>query len=139
MSRSLLGREAPFGGGRCRMSRRQLAQPPVHPRAERMLLAPMTSRSYDMQKTPGGIAARAGRWSARHKKTAIIGWLVFVLVALAAGHMTGTKEPTDAAQFDGESRTAQQMITDAGFSDAAGEMVLVQSPKLTAKDAAFKS
>ena len=62
-----------------------------------------------MQKTPGGIAARAGRWSARHKKTAIIGWLVFVVVALMAGSMTGTKEPTDADRYDGESRAAQQM------------------------------
>ena len=60
-----------------------------------------------MQKTPGGIAARAGRWSARHKKTAIIGWLVFVLVALMAGNMTGTKEPTSADQYDGESRAAE--------------------------------
>ena len=26
----------------------------------------------------GGIAARAGRWSAQHRKTAIFGWLAFV-------------------------------------------------------------
>src|SRR4051812_42391886 len=100
---------------------------------------PMTSRSYHMQKTPGGIAARAGRWSARHKKTAIIGWLVFVLVALMAGNMTGTKEPTSADQFDGESRAAEQIVADAGFSEAAGEMVLVQSSKLTVKDPAFRA
>ena len=37
-----------------------------------------------MQSKPGGIAARAGRWSARHKKTAILGWLAFVVVALVA-------------------------------------------------------
>jgi RND superfamily putative drug exporter len=92
-----------------------------------------------MQKTPGGIAARAGRWSARHKKTAIVGWLVFVVLALAAGNMTGTKEPTDADKFDGESRAAQKIIDDAGFSDANGEMVLVQSSQLTAKDPAFQS
>ena len=92
-----------------------------------------------MQKTPGGIAARAGRWSARHKKTAIAGWLVFVVVALMAGNLTGTKEPTDADRYDGESRAAQQIITDAGFSDAAGEMVLVQSSTLTTKDAAFRA
>jgi uncharacterized membrane protein YdfJ with MMPL/SSD domain len=99
----------------------------------------MTSRSYDMQKTPGGIAARAGRWSARHKKTAIIGWLVFVLVALMAGNMTGTKAPTSADQFDGESRAAEKIVADAGFSEAAGEMVLVQSSKLTVKDPAFRA
>jgi len=92
-----------------------------------------------MQKTPGGIAARAGRWSARHKKTAIIGWLAFVLVALMAGNMTGTKEPTSADQYDGESRAAEKIIADAGFSDAAGEMVLVQSSKLTVKDPAFRA
>ena len=39
----------------------------------------MTSRQ------PGGIAGRAGRWSARHRKTAIIGWLTFVVLALVAG------------------------------------------------------
>ncbi len=92
-----------------------------------------------MQQTPGGIAARAGRWSARHKKTAIIGWLVFVLVALMAGNLTGTKEPTSADQYDGESRAAEKIIADAGFSDAAGEMVLVQSSKLTVKDPAFRA
>jgi uncharacterized membrane protein YdfJ with MMPL/SSD domain len=90
-------------------------------------------------KTPGGIAARAGRWSARHKKTAIVGWLLFVVLALAAGTMTGTNEPTDADQYDGESRTAEKIVADAGFSDAAGEMVLVQSSKLTTKDAAFRA
>ena len=37
-----------------------------------------------------GIAARAGRWSARHRKTAIAGWLVFVLASLALGSAIGT-------------------------------------------------
>ena len=92
-----------------------------------------------MQKTPGGIAARAGRWSARHKKTAIIGWLVFVLVAFMAGNMAGTKEPTSADQYDGESRAAEKIVADAGFSEAAGEMVLLQSSKLTVKDPAFRA
>ena len=80
-----------------------------------------------MSSKPGGIAARAGRWSARHKKTAILGWLAFVIVALVAGNMAGTKEPSDADSYDGESRAAAKMVDDAGFSEAAGEMVLVQS------------
>ncbi|HEX5619806.1 MAG TPA: MMPL family transporter [Solirubrobacteraceae bacterium] len=92
-----------------------------------------------MSNKPGGIAARAGRWSARHKKTAILGWLAFVIVALIAGNLAGTKEPSDADQYDGESRAAAKLVEDAGFSEAAGEMVLVQSKTLTAKDGAFRA
>src|ERR1041384_8211828 len=122
MSRSAIGGQPHRRRWWWRISRRQLPGPQEDAHAENMLLAPMTPRSYDMQKTPGGIAARAGRWSARHKKTAIAGWLVFVVLAVMAGHMTGTKEPTDADRYDGESRTAERIIADAGFSDAAGEM-----------------
>jgi hypothetical protein len=38
------------------------------------------------------IAARAGRWSAQHRKTAIFGWLAFMIVAFALGGAIGTKE-----------------------------------------------
>src|SRR5215217_5081828 len=92
-----------------------------------------------MSRSPRGIAARAGRWSARHKKTAIIGWLVFVIVVLMAGKMAGTTEPTDADSFDGESRAAAKIVDDAGFSDAAGEMVLLQSKTLGVKDGEFRA
>ncbi len=92
-----------------------------------------------MQTKPGGIAARAGRWSARHKKTAIFGWLAFVVIALALGSMTGTKEPTDAQSYDGESKRAETIVENAGFSKDAGEMVLVQSKVLTAKDSSFRA
>ena len=40
-------------------------------------------------------AARAGRWSARHRKTAIFGWLGFVIVSLVIGSAVGTKSPTE--------------------------------------------
>src|SRR5215216_2407782 len=92
-----------------------------------------------MSRSPGGIAARAGRWSARHKKTAILGWLAFVVIALIAGNLAGTKEPTDADSFDGESRAAAKIVEDAGFSEAAGEMVLLQSKTLTVKDGKFRA
>jgi uncharacterized membrane protein YdfJ with MMPL/SSD domain len=92
-----------------------------------------------MQTKTGGIAARAGRWSARHKKTAIFGWLAFVALALVLGQMAGTKKPTDSQAFDGESKRAETIIENAGFSKASGEMVLVQSKVLTVKDGAFRS
>ena len=37
------------------------------------------------------LAARMGRWSADHWKTATFGWLAFVVVAFALGGMVGTK------------------------------------------------
>ena len=42
-----------------------------------------------MQKQ--NLAARAGRWSAQHRKTAIFGWLAFVIVAFVIGGNLGTK------------------------------------------------
>ena len=38
--------------------------------------------SADPTRNPG-LAARAGRWSAQHRKKAIWGWLAFVLIAFA--------------------------------------------------------
>ena len=36
------------------------------------------------------LAARAGRWSTQHRKKAIIGWLVFVVLAVFVGGSFGT-------------------------------------------------
>jgi uncharacterized membrane protein YdfJ with MMPL/SSD domain len=89
----------------------------------------------------GGLAARAGRWSARHRKTAIFGWLAFVAIALVAGSLTGTNEPADADTYDGESRRAETVLADAGFPsyDVASEVVLVQSRTATIEDPGFRA
>ena len=42
------------------------------------------------RRSKGGIAARAGRWSARHRKLAIFGWLAVVIAAFALGGPFGT-------------------------------------------------
>jgi RND superfamily putative drug exporter len=73
------------------------------------------------------LAARAGRWSAAHWKTATIGWLVFVVAAVMLGSMAGTKKLTDAESGNGESTRAAQILADAGWDDSAGEAVLVHS------------
>jgi uncharacterized membrane protein YdfJ with MMPL/SSD domain len=87
----------------------------------------------------GGIAARAGRWSARHKKTAITGWLLFVVLALGFGMQVKPNTPDAADSANGESRAAFKIIDDADFTDRAGEMVLVQSRTLTAGDPEFRA
>ena len=87
------------------------------------------------RKETGGIAARAGRWSARHRRTAIIGWLAFILVAFAVGNGLGPEKPTTAERADGESRRAEQVLDRAGFPAArGGEMVLVQTSDATVQD-----
>src|SRR4051812_46522394 len=45
-----------------------------------------------MSTKPKGIAARAGRWSAQHRKIAIFGWLAFVIAAFLIGNNLGTKK-----------------------------------------------
>lgn len=80
-----------------------------------------------MQPRSRNIAARAGRWSARHRKTAIWGWILFVLVATVLGGAVGTATLAEEDSGNGESRVADRAIADAGFGDSAGEQVLVQS------------
>jgi len=84
-------------------------------------------------------AARAGRWSAAHWKTATFGWLAFVVVAIVAGMAVGTVKLTDAEQGTGETARAQGMLSDAGFAQPAAESVLVQSKQQTASNAAFRA
>ena len=50
------------------------------------------------------LAARAGRWSAQHRKKAIFGWLAFVIVATLIGGNLGTKTiPSDEEGLAGDS------------------------------------
>src|SRR5919201_186239 len=85
------------------------------------------------------LAARAGRWSATHWKTATAIWIVAVLVAIAAGRIAGTHKLSDAEQATGETARAEQILASAGFSTPASESVIVKSASLTADDPAFRS
>ena len=57
-------------------------------------------------KQSTNIAARMGRWSAKHRKTAIFGWLAFVVIAFVLGGAIGTKTLADEDTGNGESRLA---------------------------------
>ena len=63
------------------------------------------------------LAARMGRWSATHRKTAIFGWLAFVFVAIALGSVIGTKSLDPADAEAGESGRALQIIDRGGFAE----------------------
>jgi uncharacterized membrane protein YdfJ with MMPL/SSD domain len=76
---------------------------------------------------PQGLAARAAHWSARHRKTAILGWLAFVAVAFVLGGAVGNNKIADEDMGNGASKVADQAVAHADFPDEDGEQVLVQS------------
>ena len=79
-------------------------------------------------------AARVGRWSAQHRKTAILGWIAFVVLAAVLGGKVGQNDLDDSARGNGESKRGDMIVEAAGFPDQAGERVLVQgkAPERTA-------
>jgi uncharacterized membrane protein YdfJ with MMPL/SSD domain len=86
------------------------------------------------------LAARMGRWSARHRKKAIFGWLAFVVVSIAIGAVVGTKQIDQNNSNVGEAHRADQMLLDAGFQvDPQTEFVLIQSKTQTIHDPHFRA
>ena len=85
------------------------------------------------------IAAHAGRWSVRHKWTAIGGWLAFVLAAVVIGAAVGTRH-SEQQEGVGESGRAEKSLARA-FPEGAEETVLVQGrrPGQRAGDAELRA
>src|SRR4051794_26495183 len=102
-----------------------------------MIRAACRRRLRGMQ-TPRNIAARAGRWSARHRKTAILGWIAFVVLAVFAGQSIGTNTLTQEQSGVGESGAANRIV-DKAYPDKVEELVLVQSKSLKRGDPAFRA
>lgn len=84
-------------------------------------------------------AARAGRWSAEHWKTAVAVWVAFVVIAIALGTTVGTHKLSVSEQGTGETAQAEQILTNTGFRTPASESVLVRSSTRTVADPAFRS
>jgi hypothetical protein len=92
-------------------------------------------------KQSNNIAARMGRWSASHWKTATFGWLAFVIASFAVGIAMPMQmiERKDAAV--GEAGKANKIIDDAFDLDrnGQGELVIIQSKTKTVDDPAFRA
>src|SRR5215210_3886811 len=80
------------------------------------------------------LAARAGRWSAQHRKPAILGWILFVVLATVVGGKVGQNDLDESARGSGESKRGDMIVEAAGFPDRAGEQVLVQGTGAIAAD-----
>src|SRR5580765_4144665 len=97
-----------------------------------------TQRRSSMSRTthPRNVAARMGRWSAAHWKTATFGWLALVLAAFLVGGQLGTKQGDPNASGPGQSGRMDRIL-EAGFKQPAAESVLIQSRSLRAGSPAF--
>ena len=86
------------------------------------------------------IAARMGRWSARHRKIAIWGWLAFGVASFVIGMNVGLRTIDESDYNVGEARRADHIIRDGGFAvDEQSEFVLVESETRTARDPEFRA
>ena len=86
------------------------------------------------------LAARMGRWSAQHRRKAILGWILFVVLATVAGGAVGQRELTDADTANGQSAAAERAIENANFPDDASEQVFIQgSGSLKSSDPRFEA
>jgi len=84
------------------------------------------------------IAARAAKWSATHRRTAIFGWLAFVLISMAIGGAVGQKQLTHAEAVSGEAGRAEVALED-GKLTPNGEVVLIQSRNRTVDEPEFEA
>ena len=85
------------------------------------------------------LAGALGGWSARHRKSAIISWLLLVAAAAFLGGAFGQVGLTDAQEGTGDSARAMQILAAAGITAPAGEMVLVHSDGQTSGSAGFRA
>jgi uncharacterized membrane protein YdfJ with MMPL/SSD domain len=89
---------------------------------------------------PRNLAARAGRWSATHRKTAVLGWILFVILATFIGGKVGQQDLESSKMGNGESKRHDTIVDAANYPDEIGERVLIQgkgsiksdSPEVTA-------
>ena len=73
----------------------------------------------------GPVVERIAWWSARHRKTAVLGWLLLVAAVFAAGQVIGTK---NLPAYDaGASGRAEHVLQRAGFTSPPAESVLIQA------------
>ena len=69
------------------------------------------------------LSQRAGRWSVRHRRRAIVAWLVFTVLAVGLGGAAGLHTIGLNDKGTGESGRADRVLNQAGFSQPARERV----------------
>src|SRR6266478_3460088 len=77
------------------------------------------------RRTSGPMVERVAGWSARHRKTALFGWLLLVVGAVMVGSMLGTK---NLNSYDpGQAGQAERVLSRHGVVQRPTESVLIQA------------
>ncbi|SQD93666.1 MULTISPECIES: MMPL family transporter [unclassified Parafrankia] len=87
-----------------------------------------TGASPDSPTHATHLAARAARWSVRHRRLAIGGWILGVVLVTLLGSLIGTSTLGDDDYSVGEDGRAQSTLDAHGFTSPANENVLIQRP-----------
>jgi uncharacterized membrane protein YdfJ with MMPL/SSD domain len=88
---------------------------------------------------PTTFAARAARWSAAHRRIAVLSWVAFVVVAFALGGAVGTVSLEQSDLGNGESLAANRVLAAEFPSERAAEQVLFQSRSGPLSGAQYRS
>jgi RND superfamily putative drug exporter len=90
---------------------------------------PAEHRTIETSERSGrpNLTARAARWSAAHRRAAVLGWFAFVLIAFAVGSTTGLVFLKDDEVGIGDSNRAEKVLARDFPTERAGERVLIQS------------
>jgi uncharacterized membrane protein YdfJ with MMPL/SSD domain len=100
--------------------------------------SPANRPSAPVEPASRNLAARAGRWSAQHRKTAIWGWLGCVFVVFVLGNAVGTITQENSQSGVGESGRASATANTA-FPKHVSEEVLIRSAAVRATDPSFRA
>ena len=74
----------------------------------------------------GPLVERVAGWSAAHRKTAVLGWLLLVIAAVAVGQLLGSK---NVQSYDpGQAGTAERVLNRPDVRTPPSENVLIQAP-----------
>ena len=76
---------------------------------------------------PRGPIVAMATWSARHKWTALLLWIAFVVAAVVGGGSITAQQADEVEETMGASAAADQALQDAEFGDLPTESVLVQN------------
>jgi len=88
--------------------------------AEKPTTAPPPPR-----RTRGPMVERIAGWSARHRKTALFGWLLLIAGAVVIGNVLGTK---NLNSYDpGQAGQAERVLARPGVIQGPTETILVQA------------
>jgi RND superfamily putative drug exporter len=90
-----------------------------------LLLAEKSSPEPPPGRARGPVVERIAGWSARHRKTALLGWLLLVVGAVAISGMLGTKNLNNSDP--GQAGQAERVLARPGVVQRPLETVLIQA------------